>query len=44
MIQDLVVVPLDGLSGSRGVVDYVCVIKLVESSRCHGVRIVFKSG
>ena len=44
MNQDLVVVPLNGLSGLRGVVDYVCAIKLVESGRCHGVRIVFESG
>ena len=42
--QELVIVPLDGLSGLRGVVDYVCAVKLVESSRYHGVRIVFESG
>ena len=44
MGQELVIVPLDGLSGSRGAVDYVYAIKLVESGRCHGVQIVFESG
>ena len=42
--QELVIVLFDGLSGPHGVVDYVCAIKLVESGRCHGVRIVFESG
>ena len=42
--QELVIVPLDGLSGQRCVVDYVCAIKLVESGRCHGVRIILESG
>ena len=42
--QELVIVLLDCLSDSRSVVDYVCAAKLVESGRCHGVRIVFESG
>ena len=44
MGQDLVVVPLYGLTGSRCVVDYVSTIQLVESSRRHCIRIIFDSG
>ena len=42
--QELVIVPLNSLSSSRGVVDYVCAVKLVESGRCHCVQIVLQSG
>ena len=44
MGQDLVVVPLYGLTGSRCMVDYVSTVLLVESSRRHRVRIIFYSG
>ena len=42
--QDLVIVPLNGLTGSLGVVNDVSAVKLVEAGRCHCVQIVLKSG
>ena len=42
--QDLVVVPLDGVTGSRCVIDNVSTVKLVKSCWRHGVRILTDSG
>ena len=42
--QDLVVIPLDGVTGSRCMVNNMSTVKLVEPSWHHGVRIVTDSG
>ena len=44
LCQNLVVVPLDGVAGSRCVVYYVSAVKLLESSWSHGVRVISDSG
>ena len=44
LCQNLVVVPLDGLAGSRCVVYYVSAVKLVESGWHHSVRVISDSG
>ena len=43
MSELLVVIPLDELSSSSGVVDYVSSVELVEASGCHGVWLIFYS-
>ena len=42
--QNLVVVPLYSFSGSRGMVDYVSSVELVESNWSHSFRIILYPG